>query len=192
MRSPLILELELSQGQPVLRITGHPVRLPYLLSMTLAFFILFLLAAAVATAVAMAAAPAAAPDGSWCPRFHGISGHYDPSGPILKDGVWHVFPDGGAKGWSHYTSTDLLRWTLQEPAPVVGNGDTGSVSVAASGVGTPAAPAIALYPALSAAPPGYGLYRQEASAPGGLSPTVQWGAPTFVAKKPDVLGVSYE
>ena len=142
---------------------------------------LFLLAAAVATAVATAAAP----DGSWCPRFHGISGHYDPSGPILKDGVWHVFPDGGAKGWSHFTSTDLLRWTLQEPAPVVGNGDTGSVSVAASGVG-----AIALYPALSAAPPGYGLYRQEASAPGGLSPTVQWGAPTFVAKKPDVLGVS--
>jgi hypothetical protein len=25
----------------------------------------------------------------WCPHFHGILGHYDPSGPILVDGTWH-------------------------------------------------------------------------------------------------------
>ena len=46
----------------------------------------------------------------WCPHYHGIQGHYDPSGPILVDGTWHVFPDGngkgGGKGWSHFTSTE--------------------------------------------------------------------------------------
>ena len=52
--------------------------------------------------------------GAWCPRYHTISGHYDPSGPIYHGGLWHVFPDGGASGkWSHYSSTDLLRWTKQ-------------------------------------------------------------------------------
>ena len=55
--------------------------------------------------------PALAAAGGWCPRFHAIANHYDPSGPILVDGLWHVFPDGcctssNALGcWCHYTST---------------------------------------------------------------------------------------
>ena len=43
----------------------------------------------------------------WCPMFHNITGHYDPSGPILIDGTWHVFPDGSTapgKGWSESNS----------------------------------------------------------------------------------------
>jgi len=67
----------------------------------------------------------------WCPQFHEIQGHYDPSGPILVDGVWHVFPDGSTapgKGWSHFTSKDLLRWQRQVNSTVAG-GDTGSVSL---------------------------------------------------------------
>jgi len=31
---------------------------------------------------------------AWCPRYHTIFGHYDPSGPIFLDDTWHVFPDG--------------------------------------------------------------------------------------------------
>ena len=37
-------------------------------------------------------------DQSWCPSFHTIKNHYDPSGPIFDDksGLWHLFPDGCA------------------------------------------------------------------------------------------------
>jgi hypothetical protein len=70
-------------------------------------------------------------------------GHYDPSGPLHHEGRWHVFPDGGNHSkWSHYSSTDLLRWTKQsEASPVlmVGAHDTGSVSVTEAGI-------IALFP----------------------------------------------
>jgi sucrose-6-phosphate hydrolase SacC (GH32 family) len=64
----------------------------------------------------------------YCPRFHTILGHYDPSGPILLNGTWHVFPDGGGvkSAWSHFTSTDLLRWTAH--VSNAGAHDTGSVS----------------------------------------------------------------
>ena len=47
----------------------------------------------------------------------------DPSGPILVDGTWHVFPDGSTapgKGWSHFTSKDLLRWQRQANSTVAG------------------------------------------------------------------------
>jgi hypothetical protein len=52
--------------------------------------------------VAWAALAAQASGVSWCPSYHQIIGHYDPSGPILVDGVWHVFPDGATapgNGW---------------------------------------------------------------------------------------------
>lgn len=104
---------------------------------------------------AAAAGTRAAAPGRWCPQFHTISNHYDPSGPLFDDasGLWHLFPDGcapdgnsNARGnWCHYTSPDLIQWTAQDPLGPhwVGNGDTGSVSVTQEG-----GVAIALFPAL--------------------------------------------
>ena len=138
--------------------------------------------------------PALAAAGGWCPRFHTIANHYDPSGPILVDGLWHVFPDGcctssNALGcWCHYTSPDLLRWTAQAPLSQVGNGDTGSISITSSG-----GPAIALFPALV---PGQhqriedGFLRQS-SLGGGLSPNVTWSPPVHVAKRPPQLDAGF-
>lgn len=79
---------------------------------------------------AMASAP-----GAWCPRFHDIyqPNMYDPSAPIrLKDGTWHVFPDG-CGGWCHYSSPDLFRWTQHAPLPKLG-GLTGSLSYTDEGM----------------------------------------------------------
>ena len=123
--------------------------------------------AATAALVTLAVGPPP-PKGSWCPRFHVISGHYDPSGPLQHEGRWHVFPDGGNHSkWSHYASTDLLRWTKQSeasPATMVGGHDTGSVSVTEAGV-------IALYPGAN------DIVRQQrgaAAAPGGGGGGVDW------------------
>ena len=107
----------------------------------------------------------------------------DPSGPILVDGIWHVFPDGngkgGGKGWSHFTSRDLLRWTEQNHSVVAG-GDTGSVSKTESGI-------IALYPDGSPRTLQRQVPTNEAS--GKLSLDVEWSPPVTAAKKPDTLGV---
>jgi sucrose-6-phosphate hydrolase SacC (GH32 family) len=69
----------------------------------------------------------------WCPALHTIQGN-DPSGPMFVDGVWHVFVtcDDGPS-WGHYTSPDLVHWTVQQPT----NWDsaTGSVAPAPSGGG---------------------------------------------------------
>ena len=109
----------------------------------------------------------------YCPRFHQILGHYDPSGPILIDGVWHVFPDGGGTNgaWSHFTSTDLLRWS--EHASNAGGHDTGSVSYdPISGRG------VVLFP------DGHGhLLRQVPAAQGAsgrIDPAVNWTKPECV------------
>eukprot|EP01043_Picozoa_sp_COSAG02_P003845 COSAG02_NODE_97_length_37159_cov_37.660335_16_plen_502_part_00 len=111
------------------------------------------------------------------------SGVQDPSGPILIDGVWHVFPDGngkgGGKGWSHFTSRDLLRWTEQKHS-VVADGDTGSVSKTESGI-------IVLYPDGTPRTLQRQVPTNEAS--GQLSLDVEWSAPVTVAKKPASLGV---
>ena len=42
----------------------------------------------VPAAVSVSSESARADPNTWCPRFHTIFGHYDPSGPIEIDGVW--------------------------------------------------------------------------------------------------------
>jgi len=55
---------------------------------------------------------------------------YDPSAPIrLKDGTWHMYPDGCDGGWCHYSSPDLFHWTQHAPLGKLG-GLTGSISYA--------------------------------------------------------------
>lgn len=69
------------------------------------------------------------------PRFHLSASHgwlNDPNGPILHDGVYHLFaqhnPAGPVHGnihWAHWTSPDLFSWT-EEPialTPVPGSAD---------------------------------------------------------------------
>lgn len=117
---------------------------------------------------------ATADPNAWCPRYHTIFRHYDPSGPILLDGTWHLFPDGGHPGWAHYTSTDLLNW--KEHASAVANGDTGSVSFTEEGV-------VVLYPDLDGGQTGL-----KRSAPVGDAKTIlpeqKWTAGTKVADNP--------
>ena len=137
----------------------------------------------------VAPAPPAPPPKSamWCPQFHEIQGHYDPSGPILVDGTWHVFPDGPTapgKGWSHFTSKDLLRWQRQVNSTVAG-GDTGSVSLTEDG------DVVALYPDNDPKTGGRALFRQTPTADGGagkLGLNVQWSKPTVGVDKPASLG----
>ena len=94
-----------------------------------------------------------------------------------------MFPDGngkgGGKGWSHFTSQDLLRWTEQNHSVVAG-GDTGSVSKTESGI-------IVLYPDGSPRT----IQRQVPTneARGKLSLDVEWSPPVSAAKKPTSLGV---
>ncbi|MCA0988832.1 sucrose-6-phosphate hydrolase [Guptibacillus algicola] len=52
----------------------------------------------------------------------------DPNGFIQWNGVYHVFfqwmpfkTEHGAKFWGHYTSTDLVNWTLRSPALAPGD-----------------------------------------------------------------------
>lgn len=54
---------------------------------------------------------------------------YDPSGPIHVDGTWHLWEDSG--GWGHWTSTDLIKWTLSDSTGF--GGLTGSVGATDSG-----------------------------------------------------------
>ena len=63
-----------------------------------------------------AAAPPPPPPPQWCPQLHPIHGN-DPSGPMLVDGMWHVFVtcDDQPGNWGHYQSTDLVHWQ-QQPA----------------------------------------------------------------------------
>ena len=123
----------------------------------------------------------------WCPQYHEIQGHYDPSGPILVDGTWHVFPDGSTapgKGWSHFTSKDLLRWQRQANSTVAG-GDTGSVSLTENG------DVVALFPDNDPKNGERALFRQTPTADGGagkLGLNVQWSRPTVGVDKPSSLG----
>ena len=123
----------------------------------------------------------------WCPHFHTIQGHYDPSGPILVDGTWHVFPDGGGKGggkgWSHFTSKDLLRWTEQSNSTMA-DGDTGSVSI------TDGKQVIVLYPD-NDTPSGGNVTRalkRQTAVQDKLSLDVTWSTPTVAVDKPASLG----
>ena len=120
-------------------------------------------------------------DSLFCPTYHTIFNHYDPSGPIFVDNTWHVFPDGGPHGWAHFTSTDLLNWTEHEST--VADRDTGSVSL------TNESDAIVLFPTTSG--PVSGLLRQvPTDGRGGLAPDVSWTSPMLVAKNPG-LGVGF-
>eukprot|EP01048_Picozoa_sp_COSAG05_P018321 COSAG05_NODE_2660_length_2792_cov_9.680042_1_plen_408_part_10 len=126
----------------------------------------------------------------WCPRFHTIQGHYDPSGPILVGGIWHVFPDGsgkgGGKGWSHFMSKDLLRWTEQSNSTMA-DGDTGSVSITD---GKQAANVVVLFPD-NDTPAGGNVTRalkRQTAVQGKLSLDVTWSAPTVAVDKPASLG----
>ena len=67
----------------------------------------------------------------WCPALHTIQGN-DPSGPMLVDGVWHMFVtcDDGPS-WGHFSSPDLVHWTRQPPTDW--DSATGTVSPAAGG-----------------------------------------------------------
>ena len=129
----------------------------------------------------------------WCPRFHPIKNHYDPSGPIFDEESqrWHLFPDGCAPdgnsnengNWCHYVSSDLIKWEEQSPLDShwVGNGDTGSVSVTKQG-----GEAIALFPALVVGQHQNfqnGLLRQVSIS--GLSKNVTWSKPVQVAERCD-------
>jgi len=116
---------------------------------------------------------------SYCPSYHTILGHYDPSGPILVDGVWHVFPDGGEGGhWGHYHSKDLLHWESQDGDTLLANGDTGSLSVTDAGFSVH-------FPELSL--PTLGLNKQ--------TPTDDsfntWSESTHVADKPTEVGQGF-
>jgi sucrose-6-phosphate hydrolase SacC (GH32 family) len=131
--------------------------------------------------------PAPPKSALWCPHFHTIQGHYDPSGPILVDGTWHVFPDGngkgGGKGWSHFTSKDLLRWTEQSNSTMA-DGDTGSVSI------TDGKQVVVLFPD-NDTPAGGNVTRalkRQTAVQGKLSLDVTWSMPTVAVDKPDSLG----
>ena len=132
----------------------------------------------------------------WCPRFHGIQGHYDPSGPILVDGIWHIFPDGSGVplprgGWSHFMSTDLLRWTEQSHSTLADR-DTGSVSI------TDGKEVVVLYPGCHPAgapgcPGATGgnvtrVLKRQTAVGNTLSLDVKWSAPTVAVDKPASLG----
>ena len=65
-----------------------------------------------------------------CPLYHTGKGQYDPSGPILVDDTWHLFPD--AAKWGHATSTDLIHWDYNHPSTGF-SADTGSISVTDQG-----------------------------------------------------------
>ena len=136
-------------------------------------------------------------DDQWCPAFHTIKNHYDPSGPIYDDEsrLWHIFPDGCAPdgnsnangNWCHYTSPDLISWSIQDPLGPhwVGNGATGSISVTEQN-----GAAIAIFPALVVGQHQKfqnGLLRQVAA--GGLGPNMSWGKPVQVASRPKALGL---
>ena len=131
--------------------------------------------------------PPAPKSALWCPQYHEIQGHYDPSGPILINGTWHVFPDGSTapgNGWSHFTSTDLLRWERQVNSTVAG-GDTGSVSLTDNG------DIVALYPDNDPNTGGRALFRQTPTQNGGtgkLGLNVQWSQPSVSVDKPPSLG----
>jgi hypothetical protein len=84
-------------------------------------------------------APPPPPPGEFCYLYHALygSGYYDPSGPLLgPDGTWHLWEDAG--GWSYFTSSDLIRWSVGGPSTGFG-GLTGSVAVTPAG-------AFAFYP----------------------------------------------
>ena len=63
-----------------------------------------------------------------CSKYHasGSDFTYDPSGPLLIDGTWHIFPDSG--GWSHCTTKDLLHYNCSHPKTGF-DGDTGAITV---------------------------------------------------------------
>ena len=128
------------------------------------------------TVVASALVVAAAAPGPWCPTYHTITNHYDPSGPIQINGTWHVFPDGCEGGWCHYVSTDLLRWKQQKGSTFLANSDTGSLSVTEQGI-------IALFPHLAG--PQYGLDRQIPKSDGSSSLTLDsWSNATHAVDSP--------
>jgi len=118
--------------------------------------------------------------GAWCPQYHPITGHYDPSGPILVNGTWHVFPDGCDNRWCHYTSRDLIRWTQEDlPTPYLGDSCTGSVSK------TDGQEFIALHPALTLGH--LGLNRQVSTDP----MLHKWSNSSIVCPKPATLGLGF-
>ncbi len=85
-------------------------------------------ASCVAAKDAACGVPPPPPRGPFCYEYHPIQNAdvYDPSGPFLaEDGLWHVWEDLG--GWSHYASTDLLRWH-EFPGSTGFGGLTGSIA----------------------------------------------------------------
>jgi sucrose-6-phosphate hydrolase SacC (GH32 family) len=119
---------------------------------------------------------------AWCPTYHTIKDHYDPSGPSYEPTteIWHVFPDTAGSvdgddadkvcnhGWCHLFSKDLLRWHVQNETAAGGfplaNGDTGSISFTENGT-------IALFPTTKGA---FGLLRQVPAGGGPLTPRMTW------------------
>ena len=99
----------------------------------------------------------------------------------------HVFPDGsgkgGGKGWSHFMSKDLLRWTEQSNSTMA-DGDTGSVSITDDGS------VVTLYPD-DDTPAGGNTTRalkRQTAVGGKLTLDVKWSAPTVAVDKPASLG----
>lgn len=131
----------------------------------------------------------------WCPLYHTIKSHYDPSGIVRANGVWHVFPDTagndlddpqrrcgpGGGSWCHYYSTDLLRWTMQNETGQLADGDTGSMSVDGSGN------LVALFPTTKGP---LGLMRQEPVG-GKLSASTVWKNATSVFQAPRVFRAGF-
>ena len=57
--------------------------------------------------------PASWANASYAPALHTIHcGVYDPSGTIIINGTYFVFPDGAFSN-THYASEDLLRWSMR-------------------------------------------------------------------------------
>ena len=142
-----------------------------------------------------AAALSATPASDWCPLYHKIKSHYDPSGIVRANGVWHVFPDTaggdlddplrrcgpGGGSWCHYYSTDLLRWRMENETGQLADGDTGSMSVYGSGN------LVALFPTTKGP---LGLMRQQPVG-GKLSAAPVWENATSVFKAPSVFHAGF-
>lgn len=79
------------------------------------------------------------PPDARCPALHAVTlpGLYDPAGLLLVNGTWHAWEDSYA--WGHWTSRDLVHWTLRDATGF--SGLTGSVSPTPDGSGF-----VALYP----------------------------------------------
>jgi hypothetical protein len=69
---------------------------------------------------------------SYSPTLHTVRcGVYDPSGTIVINNTFFLFPDGAFSN-THYASTDLLRWHLRNTSWF--NGLTGGISATKSGI----------------------------------------------------------